>query len=56
MRRHNGVRDLEAKLMKEVCSDVAPELIPIGNEILNGNVAEKARLDVFGIGVRGRQE
>ena len=58
VRRHNGVRDLEAQLMKEVCSDVKvePELIPIGNEILNGNVAEKARLDVSGIGVWGGQE
>ena len=52
--RHNRVRDLEAELMKEVCHDVRiePELLPIeGERQRRGNTAEKARLDVSGIGV-----
>lgn len=51
--RHNKIRDLEAELMKEVCTDVKiePELLPLTNQQLNGNNADKARLDVSGIGV-----
>ena len=52
--RHNRLRDLEAELMKEVCQDVRiePELLPIESEgIRHGNTADKARLDVCGIGV-----
>ena len=55
----NRVRDLEAEMMKEVCQDVKiePELLPLDNEIdRSGNVAEKARLDVSGIGVWGSYE
>jgi hypothetical protein len=39
--------------MREVCTDVKiePELLPLNNTHLNGNEAEKARLDVSGIGV-----
>ena len=57
--RHNRVRDLEAELMKEVCHDVRiePELLPIeGERQRRGNTAEKARLDVSGIGVWGSYE
>ena len=56
--RHDGVRDLEAELMREVCRDVKvePALIPIGEQEMGGNVAEKARLDVSGVGVWGTHE
>ena len=56
--RHNGVRDLEAELMREVCRDVKiePELLPIGEQEMAGNVSEKARLDVSGVGVWGEHE
>ena len=57
--RHNRVRDLEAELMKEVCHDVRiePELLPIESDRpRRGNTAEKARLDVSGIGVWGSYE
>ena len=51
--RHNKRRDLEAEIMKEVCIDVKiePELLPLNNQLVNGKNAEKARLDVSGIGV-----
>ena len=57
--RHNRVRDLEAELMKEVCHDVriGPEILPIESDRpRRGNTAEKARLDVSGIGVWGSYE
>ena len=57
--RHNRIRDLEAELMREVCHDVKiePELLPLDSETDRaGNVAEKARLDVSGIGVWGSYE
>ena len=57
--RHNRVREFEAALMKEVCHNVQiePELLPLGNDnIRSGNVAEKARLDVAGVGVWGTYE
>ena len=57
--RHNRIRDLEAELMREVCHDVKvePELLPLDSEVDHaGNVAEKARLDVSGIGVWGSYE
>ena len=57
--RHNKVRDLEAELMREICNDVRvePELLPLNNEqTVNGNVAQRARLDVSGNGVWGPQE
>ena len=58
--RHNRVRDVEAALMKEVCHDVRiePELLPIATDgpARRGNTAEKARLDVSGIGVWGAYE
>ena len=58
--RHNRIRDLEANLMMEVCHNVQikPELLPIENNSspLRGNTAEKARLDVAGVGVWGAYE
>ena len=57
--RHNRLRDLEADLMREVCHNVQvePELLPIDNDGPGrGNRAEKARLDVAGVGVWGAYE
>ena len=59
--RHNRVRDLEASFMKEVCHNVQiePLLLPIESDRQSergGNVAEKARLDVAGVGVWGSHE
>ena len=57
--RHDRVRDLEAEIMKEVCRDVKtePALLPLDNELdISGNVKEKARADVSGIGVWGTYE
>ena len=58
--RHNRVRDLEASLMKEVCHDVhtEPVLQSIDRDVRprRGNQAEKARLDVAGVGVWGAYE
>ena len=57
--RHNRIRDLEAELMREICNDVKiePELLPLANSgAVNGNTAEKARLDVSGNGIWGPQE
>ena len=57
--RHNRIRDLEAELMREVCHDVKiePELLPIdGDQNRSGNTADKARLDVSGVGVWGTYE
>ena len=57
--RHNRIRDLEAELMREVCLDVRvePALIPIANDThRGGNTANKARIDVSGVGVRGPYE
>ena len=50
--RHNAIRDLEADLLREVCKDVKiePELLPIGNAEMHGNIADKARLDVSAVG------
>ena len=58
--RHDRIRDLEANLMKEVCYDVhtEPTLLPIEGEgpQIKGNQADKARLDVAGVGVWGAYE
>ena len=57
--RHNRIRDLEAELMREVCTDVKiePHLLPIANSgSINGNTTENARLDVSGIGIWGPME
>ena len=56
--RHDRIRDLDAEFMREVCKDVKiePDLLPINNEQVNGNIAGGARLDVSGIGVWGPME
>ena len=56
--RHNGIRDLEGELMKEVCKDVKiePELQLVGEREMSGNTQNKARLDVSGVGVWGTHE
>ena len=56
--RHNGIRDLEGELMKEVCRDVKiePELLPLGEQVMSGINSDKARLDVSGVGVWGTHE
>ena len=56
--RHNGIRDLEGELMREVCKDVKiePELQPVGEREMSGNTQDKARLDVSGVGVWGTHE
>ena len=54
--RHNRIRDLEGELMREVCTDVKiePPLLPLANDqLVHGNLAENARLDVSGIGIWG---
>ena len=54
--RHNRIRDLEGELMREVCTDVRiePPLLPLANDqLVSGNQAENARLDVSGIGIWG---
>ena len=56
--RHNGIRDLEGELMREVCKDVKiePELQPVGEREMSGITTDKARLDVSGVGVWGTHE
>ena len=51
--RHDNIRDLEAELLREVCSDVKiePQLLPLTNIELNGCNADKARLDVSSVGI-----
>lgn len=57
--RHNGIRDLEANILRDICKDVRvePELLPIGNvELPGSNNAEKARLDISAVGVWSSME
>lgn len=57
--RHNNIRDVEARFLKEVCKDVKtePELIPIGNtESESSNEAKKARPDVSAVGIWSSME
>ena len=54
--RHNSVRNVEAKIMREVCKDVQiePNLLPIENTEFDGkrtNVQQNARLDISARGV-----
>ena len=59
MMRHNRIRDVEAELMREVCTDVRiePQLLPLANEnLVRGNKAESARADVCGNGIWGPME
>ena len=56
--RHNALRDTEARFMNEACKDVKTEpcLIPTVEEMANGNIAEKARLDISAIGIWSQYE
>ena len=46
--RHDSIRDFNLKLLKMVCNDVQsePMLNPIGNQRVDGNQGEQARLDI----------
>ena len=58
--RHDRIRDLEANLLREAgCFNVQtePALLPIASDTqVRGNKADKARLDVVGVGVWGAYE
>ena len=56
--RHNAIRDTEAKIMKEVCSDIKiePNMLPVGMDKIIGNNADNARLDISARGVWRSQE
>lgn len=56
--RHNALRDTEAKVMSEVCSDVhiEPMLLPTTQEQVRGTAAPQARCDVSARGVWSRYE
>ena len=58
IKRHNEIRDIEAELLNEVCSSVAkePKLLPLTGEIVRGNKADEARLDVSAVGFWRPQE
>ena len=56
--RHNRIRDLNANFLRQVCHNVItePELIPLesdGFQTLQGNRADKARLDISAVGLWG---
>ena len=56
--RHNAIRNAEAEFLSRVCKDVRiePELLPVGNNEVRGNVAANARLDVVATGLWGPYE
>ena len=58
IKRHNELRDLEAELLNEVCTSVEtePVLLPLSGEVIRGNQAPEARLDVSAIGFWRPQE
>ena len=45
------VQDTNAKIMKEVCSDIKiePNMLPVGMNNIIGNNADNARLDISAI-------
>ena len=51
--RHNAIRNVEAKFLQDVCTDVKiePALIPVNSERIEGNAATNARLDISARGV-----
>ena len=56
--RHNKIRDMTAKLLSEVCTDVKvePELQPLTGEFLQhktANMEDGARLDISASGLWG---
>ena len=58
IRRHNEIRDLEAELLDEVCISVTkePQLMPLSGQVIRGNTAPEARLDVSAVGFWRPQE
>ena len=56
--RHNAIRDVEATLLKNVCTDVnvEPLLLPTNAERTVGNTALGARLDISARGIWSRCE
>ena len=56
--RHNILRNTEAGFMEKICKDVKiePQLLPMGNREVDGNMAEGARLDISAQGVWNQQE
>ena len=54
----NAIRDVEAKLMEEVCYDVKiePQLIPTNEEQTHGITGQNARLDVSARGIWSQYE
>ena len=56
--RHNALRDVEARFMQKVCSDVKvePMLIPTDAERASSTTADRARLDVSGRGIWSQYE
>ena len=56
--RHNALRDTEAKIMTEVCSDVQlePMLLPTTHDQVTGTAAAQARCDISARGVWSRYE
>ena len=57
-KRHNEIRDFEAELLNEVCTsvEIEPVLLPISGEVIAGNDAPEARLDVSAVGFWRPQE
>ena len=51
IKRHNEIRDLEAELLSEVCSDatIEPRLLPLTGEAVMGIQSPDARLDVSAV-------
>ena len=56
--RHNALHDVEANLMQKVCTDVKiePMLVPTGAELATSTTADRARLDVSGLGLWNQYE
>ena len=56
--RHNAIRNVEAKFLQDVCTDVKiePALIPVNSELTEGNAATNARLDISARGVWSKYE
>ena len=51
--RHNNLRDLNAEFQKEICRDVVvePQLLPLGNEEVQGVQGERAAPDISSRGL-----
>ena len=55
---HSEIRDIEAEFLDEVCTSVTkePSLLPLVGEVIRGNKATEARLDVSAVGFWRPQE